>query len=102
MIHPFKTPLEIGEPTFDSDDATLVQLVQLDGDRVDVWAFGDDQKLRAAEASDRATFICKAVNNHDALVEALIDCAAALQPSRNGEEREALAKACVLLQKLKT
>lgn len=44
-----------------------------------------------------AVLIVHCVNNFTYLMEALTDCAAALQPSRNQEEREALAKACVAL-----
>jgi hypothetical protein len=35
------------------------------------------------------------------LLEALIDCAAALSPTRNSEEREALAKACSAIAEAK-
>lgn len=47
--------------------------------------------------ADNAAMIVHCVNNFTSLMEALTDCAAALQPSRNQEEREALAKACVAL-----
>ncbi len=45
--------------------------------------------------------VLRAVNNHDKLLAALIECAAALGPARNDEERSALALACIAIASAK-